>query len=71
MVPVRCACGASLPVCQSGSHGYVLKFASGTQIQDMNGTSDAVCMWRCIGESVCVCVCMCVCVREGVCTGVC
>ena len=45
MGPVRCAYGASAPECQSGSHGYEWRFASGTQIQGRSGRSDAVCMW--------------------------
>ena len=45
MDPAGCACGASAPGCQSGSHGYEWRFASGTQIQGRNGTSDAVCVY--------------------------
>ena len=57
MGPARCACGASAPECQSGSHGYEWRFASDTQIQGRNDKSDAVCVYVC----VCVCVCMYLC----------
>ena len=48
MGPAKCACGASAPECQSGSHDCKWRFASGTQIQGMSDRSDA--KW------VCVCV---------------
>ena len=61
MAPVGCACGVSTPVCLSGSHGYVLRFALDTQIQGTNDTSDATSVCVCV--RVCACVCACACVR--------